>query len=113
MIDIFTKFDELNALSRVTQPDDHKMSVELEEALAHFIDTCIDYRLDNQHSTHYINQLVAANQSDIERNISLSSMTGLKPHVINTFIRQQLVSKIKELANERDRVGGSFNKLYF
>jgi hypothetical protein len=103
------KFDKLNALSAITQPDDYELPEELKHNLIKFIDTCIDYKVEN-HSTHFINQLLQSNDSNNERSITLTSITGIKSHVINSLIRQQLICKMNELASEHDRTGDSFDK---
>lgn len=103
------KFDKLNALSAITQPDDYELPEELKRALVKFIDTCIDYKVDGQ-QVHFINQLLQSNDSKNERSITLQSISGIKTHVINSLIRQQLICKINELASEHDRTGGSFDK---
>lgn len=103
------KFDTLNALSFITNQDDHVIPHEFEQALKHFIDTCIDYKVDSK-STNFINQLLQSNDGKTEASVTLHSVTGLKQHVINTLIRQQLICKMNELAKEQERNGESLDK---
>ncbi|GAB7224771.1 hypothetical protein VoSk93_39900 [Vibrio owensii] len=103
------KFDTLNTLNLITNQVDFVMPVELEKALIQFIVTCLDYKVDKG-GAHFITQLVQSNSGSTDRGITLSSISGLNNHVINTLIRQQLICKMNELANEHDRTGASFDK---
>lgn len=103
------KFETLNTLSLITCSQDHIMPVELEQALIQFIEVCLDYRVSAT-TSHFITQLIASNDSTLEGRSTLSSLSGLKAHVINTLIRQQVISRMNELAHEHERTGSSLDK---
>lgn len=101
------KFDTLNTLSLIANEQDYSMPDELEQALIQFIDTCLDYRVDDQTTQHFISQLVNSNDSKTENKLTLSSVTGLKTHVVNTLIRQQVILKMNELARAHELKGAA------
>ncbi|PMO04342.1 hypothetical protein BCT19_01270 [Vibrio splendidus] len=102
-------FDVLNTLSLITKPDDYVMPEELELAIENLIDVAFEYRL-NSAPTHYINQLLKSNNKTTELSVSVSSLTGVKGHVINTKIRQALIAKMNQIAHEHERKGDSLDK---
>lgn len=95
------KLDTLNTLSLITRQQDHSLPDELAKALIQFIETCLDYRVDE--TQHFITQLMSTNNSKTEQKLTLSSVTGLKSHVVNTLIRQQVISRMNELAHKHER----------
>nr|OEF71857.1 hypothetical protein A152_13605 [Vibrio tasmaniensis 1F-187] len=105
------QFDELNTLSLITKPDSHIMPVELEKAFNHFIEKAYDYKVEKA-GAHYVNQLIRSNGSKTETNVTLASITGLQTHVVNTLIRQMLIGKMNELADDtqRNNNGECFDK---
>lgn len=100
------KFDTLNALSLIANEQDHSMPDELEQAIIQFIDICLDYRVDDS-PMHFISQLMSSNDSKTENKLTLSSVTGLKTHVVNTLIRQQVILKMNELARAHELKGAA------
>ncbi|MGR5450132.1 hypothetical protein ACP3V3_10270 [Vibrio sp. PNB22_3_1] len=96
------QFDELNTLSLITKPDDHVIPEELERAFTNFIEHAYEYRVERA-GMHYVNQLLKSNDSKTETNVTLASITGLNTHVVNSLIRQMLISKMNALAEDKQR----------
>ncbi|HDY7968047.1 hypothetical protein ABRZ79_04830 [Vibrio vulnificus] len=100
---VLEKFEMLNVLSEITRSDEHIMPESLRRGLEHFIDTCMDYRVDEQGVKHFITATVESNEKSTESQITVSALTGLRPHVVNTFIRRALIERYTELAKEQER----------
>ncbi|MEZ8966369.1 hypothetical protein AB6E53_06715 [Vibrio breoganii] len=96
------QFDELNTLSLITKSGDYITPIELETAFTNFIEKAYEYRVERA-GAHYVNQMLKSNDSKTETNVSLASITGLNSHVVNTLIRQMLISKMNALADETQR----------
>ncbi|MDS1861230.1 hypothetical protein QX220_06195 [Vibrio vulnificus] len=97
------KFETLNALSEITGQYDHIMPPQLRQALESFIEVCMDYRVDESGVKHFITSVADSSELSAEAKVSLSSLTGLRPHVVNTFIRRALIDHYTELAKEQER----------
>lgn len=95
------KFIEQNVVHMVSSQPDYVIPRELEAGIRQFVETCIDYRIDEQIRSHFINQLTT--ETSVEPNVSLSTLSGVPCGVINTFIREALVRRADEIKKERDR----------
>ncbi|WP_072610944.1 hypothetical protein [Vibrio vulnificus] len=96
------KFETLNVLSEITGQYDHTFPEPLKQAFERFIETCMDYRIDESGVKHFITGIVDSNENVAESKVSLSAITGLRPHVVNTFIRRALIERYTELAKEQE-----------
>ncbi|HAS6346754.1 TPA: hypothetical protein I7241_02120 [Vibrio vulnificus] len=97
------KFETLNVLSEITGQYDHTMPPQLRQALESFIETCMSYRVDESEVKHFITAISDSTERATESNVSLSAITGLRAHVVNTFIRRALIERYTELAKEQER----------
>ncbi|HCG9752631.1 TPA: hypothetical protein NKQ52_005064 [Vibrio parahaemolyticus] len=97
------KFETLNVLSEITGQYDHTMPAQLKQALESFIETCMDYRVDESGGKHFISAIADSNDYATEAKVSMSALTGLRPHVVNTFIRRALIEHYTQLAKEQER----------